>query len=161
MHLLHLSCYRTCFAAGSAHSSGVFQARQADQSRVCTHPLHSFGVQVLRCPRHVKGCCRSMRSAFAARSVSRYLVVCGACRQYQQVKTQVPGSNNSLQSRHAGDVLLMQEHKKPIKECMAEHPAECEPYRYALFHCRRGQMDARTRIQGNKASQSSMPTHRS
>jgi hypothetical protein len=34
---------------------------------------------------------------------------------------------------------------------MAEHAPACESYRYALFHCRRGQMDARTRIQGNKA----------
>lgn len=33
---------------------------------------------------------------------------------------------------------------------MAARPPECETYRYALFHCRRGQMDARTRIQGNK-----------
>lgn len=33
---------------------------------------------------------------------------------------------------------------------MAEKPPECETFRYALFQCRKGQLDARTRIQGNK-----------
>jgi hypothetical protein len=42
---------------------------------------------------------------------------------------------------------------------MAEHAPECESYRYALFHCRRGQMDARTRIQGNKACGPLVPLH--
>mmetsp|Transcript_5053 Transcript_5053/g.11981 ORF Transcript_5053/g.11981 Transcript_5053/m.11981 type:complete len:106 (-) Transcript_5053:544-861(-) len=41
------------------------------------------------------------------------------------------------------------EHKS-LKECMASRPEECEQFRYALFHCRKGQVDARTRIQGNK-----------
>ncbi|GLC39599.1 hypothetical protein PLESTB_000808600 [Pleodorina starrii] len=40
--------------------------------------------------------------------------------------------------------------KLGLKECMAEKAPECEQYRYALFQCRRGQVDARSRIQGNK-----------
>ena len=44
----------------------------------------------------------------------------------------------------------MQVEKKDLKTCMAEEPIECEQFRYALFQCRKGQMDARTRIQGNK-----------
>lgn len=44
----------------------------------------------------------------------------------------------------------VQVRKGELKDCMAEQPEECEQYRYALFHCRRGQLDARTRIQGNK-----------
>jgi cytochrome c oxidase assembly factor 5 len=40
--------------------------------------------------------------------------------------------------------------KRDYKECVSQHAPECESLRYALFHCRRGQMDARTRIQGNK-----------
>jgi len=44
----------------------------------------------------------------------------------------------------------MEVRHKDLKECMKEHPTECEQFRYAVFHCRRGQMDARTRIQGNK-----------
>ena len=40
---------------------------------------------------------------------------------------------------------------KEHKECMKERPEECEQFRYALFQCKRGQVDARTRIQGNKA----------
>ncbi|KAG2482287.1 hypothetical protein HYH03_018772 [Edaphochlamys debaryana] len=44
----------------------------------------------------------------------------------------------------------MKVRQKDVKDCMAEHAPECEQYRYSLFQCRRGQMDARTRIQGNK-----------
>ncbi|KAL6748219.1 cytochrome c oxidase assembly protein [Haematococcus lacustris] len=40
--------------------------------------------------------------------------------------------------------------KHELRECMAQKAPECESFRYALFHCKRGQMDARTRIQGNK-----------
>lgn len=40
--------------------------------------------------------------------------------------------------------------QKTLKDCMAEHAPECEQFRYALFTCRKGQVDARTRIQGNK-----------
>lgn len=40
--------------------------------------------------------------------------------------------------------------KKDLQTCMAEKPSECETFRYALFQCRKGQLDARTRIQGNK-----------
>ena len=39
---------------------------------------------------------------------------------------------------------------KDLKVCMAEKPTECESFRFALFQCRKGQVDARTRIQGNK-----------
>lgn len=39
---------------------------------------------------------------------------------------------------------------KDVKECMKERPSECEQFRFALFQCRKGQVDARTRIQGNK-----------
>ena len=46
------------------------------------------------------------------------------------------------------DAVQMQ--GKDLKVCMAEKPTECESFRYALFQCRKGQVDARTRIQGNK-----------
>ncbi|KAI8476225.1 MAG: cytochrome c oxidase assembly protein PET191 [Monoraphidium minutum] len=44
----------------------------------------------------------------------------------------------------------MKEQHKSVTECSAAKPEECESLRYALFACRRGQVDARTRIQGNK-----------
>lgn len=44
----------------------------------------------------------------------------------------------------------MKSGQKTLKDCMAEHAPECEQFRYALFTCRKGQVDARTRIQGNK-----------
>jgi hypothetical protein len=37
-----------------------------------------------------------------------------------------------------------------LRKCMKENPPECETFRFALFQCKRGQADARTRIQGNK-----------
>ncbi|PNW89091.1 hypothetical protein CHLRE_01g069107v5 [Chlamydomonas reinhardtii] len=40
--------------------------------------------------------------------------------------------------------------KRDLKDCMADKAPECETYRYALYQCRRGQVDARSRIQGNK-----------
>lgn len=43
-----------------------------------------------------------------------------------------------------------QEQHKGVNECAAERPEACEALRYALFACRRGQVDARSRIQGNK-----------
>jgi cytochrome c oxidase assembly factor 5 len=46
--------------------------------------------------------------------------------------------------------LLAQEQHRSVTECAATRPDECEALRYALFTCRRGQVDARTRIQGNK-----------
>ncbi|KAG1653120.1 hypothetical protein FOA52_009064 [Chlamydomonas sp. UWO 241] len=39
---------------------------------------------------------------------------------------------------------------RELRECMKENPPECETFRFALFQCKRGQQDARTRIQGNK-----------
>lgn len=39
---------------------------------------------------------------------------------------------------------------KTLKECIETRPEECEGLRYALFACKRGQLDARSRIQGNK-----------
>ncbi|KAJ9523705.1 hypothetical protein QJQ45_020148, partial [Haematococcus lacustris] len=47
-------------------------------------------------------------------------------------------------------VDFLQSGKHELRECMAQKAPECESFRYALFHCKRGQMDARTRIQGNK-----------
>ena len=46
-------------------------------------------------------------------------------------------------------VSLAQVDKRSIKEC-AKEVEECEGLRYSLFVCRRGQLDARTRIAGNK-----------
>lgn len=37
-----------------------------------------------------------------------------------------------------------------MTECAEELPEQCNSLRYALFACKRGQMDARSRIQGNK-----------
>eukprot|EP00879_Flechtneria_rotunda_P006757 GHRR01007101.1.p1 GENE.GHRR01007101.1~~GHRR01007101.1.p1 ORF type:complete len:167 (+),score=8.91 GHRR01007101.1:19-519(+) len=42
------------------------------------------------------------------------------------------------------------ERKKTVTDCSAELPEECSALRYALFACKRGQVDARSRIQGNK-----------
>jgi cytochrome c oxidase assembly factor 5 len=42
------------------------------------------------------------------------------------------------------------EEKLSVTACAERLPEECAPLRYALFSCKRGQMDARTRIQGNK-----------
>ncbi|KAF8056478.1 digeranylgeranylglyceryl phosphate synthase [Scenedesmus sp. PABB004] len=39
---------------------------------------------------------------------------------------------------------------KTVTQCAERLPEECNSLRYALFACKRGQMDARTRIQGNK-----------
>lgn len=47
-------------------------------------------------------------------------------------------------------VRAKQERKRTVTQCAEELPEECNPLRYALFACKRGQMDARTRIQGNK-----------
>jgi cytochrome c oxidase assembly factor 5 len=44
----------------------------------------------------------------------------------------------------------LQEKKKTVTQCAEELPEECESLRYALFACKRGQVDARSRIQGNK-----------
>jgi ferredoxin len=55
-----------------------------------------------------------------------------------------------LPSKHPHACAPAQEEHKSLKECMASKPEECEQFRYALFHCRKGQVDARTRIQGNK-----------
>lgn len=44
----------------------------------------------------------------------------------------------------------LQEQNKSATDCAATRPEECESLRYALFACRRGQVDARSRIQGNK-----------
>jgi cytochrome c oxidase assembly factor 5 len=46
--------------------------------------------------------------------------------------------------------LCQQERKKTVTECAEELPEQCNSLRYALFACKRGQMDARSRIQGNK-----------
>ncbi|KAF6255338.1 cytochrome c oxidase assembly protein PET191 [Scenedesmus sp. NREL 46B-D3] len=40
--------------------------------------------------------------------------------------------------------------KKTVTQCAEELPEECNSLRYALFACKRGQVDARSRIQGNK-----------
>lgn len=44
--------------------------------------------------------------------------------------------------------------KKGYKECIGEHPpnvaAECVGLRETYFRCKRGQVDMRTRIRGNK-----------
>ena len=45
---------------------------------------------------------------------------------------------------------LFQEQHRSVTDCATTKPEECEALRYALFACRRGQVDARTRIQGNK-----------
>lgn len=37
-----------------------------------------------------------------------------------------------------------------MNTCAAQNPEECDALRYALFACKRGQVDARSRIQGNK-----------
>lgn len=42
-----------------------------------------------------------------------------------------------------------QKQHRSIKDC-AKHCEECEGLRFALFQCKRGQLDARTRIPGNK-----------
>ena len=47
-------------------------------------------------------------------------------------------------------IHVVQVEKRDLKQCMKEQPPECETYRFALFACRKGQVDARTRIQGNK-----------
>ncbi|GBF98070.1 hypothetical protein Rsub_10298 [Raphidocelis subcapitata] len=44
----------------------------------------------------------------------------------------------------------MKEEGRDVNACAATRPEPCEALRYALFACRRGQLDARTRIQGNK-----------
>lgn len=41
-----------------------------------------------------------------------------------------------------------------MTQCTEKCPTECQPLRYALFACKRGQVDARTRIQGNKGESS-------
>lgn len=46
--------------------------------------------------------------------------------------------------------LQVQVEGKTATECTKEDIEECASLRYALFVCRRGQVDARTRIQGNK-----------
>lgn len=46
--------------------------------------------------------------------------------------------------------LFAQVDKKGFTACSEQRPEECEALRYALFACRRGQVDARSRIQGNK-----------
>lgn len=46
--------------------------------------------------------------------------------------------------------VLRQERKKTVTACAEELPEACNALRYALFACKRGQMDARSRIQGNK-----------
>lgn len=56
----------------------------------------------------------------------------------------------SAQSHTMPCTHATQDEKRELKECMEERPPECESFRYALFQCRKGQMDARTRIQGNK-----------
>jgi hypothetical protein len=43
-----------------------------------------------------------------------------------------------------------QERKKTVTQCAEERPEQCDALRYAVFACKRGQMDARSRIQGNK-----------
>lgn len=50
---------------------------------------------------------------------------------------------------HAAPCCL-QGRKKTVTQCAEELPEECNALRYALFACKRGQMDARSRIQGNK-----------
>ncbi len=45
--------------------------------------------------------------------------------------------------RLSASSLLPRSHPPPFSP-------ECETFRYALFQCRKGQVDARTRIQGNK-----------
>ncbi|KAJ9521799.1 hypothetical protein QJQ45_024660, partial [Haematococcus lacustris] len=54
-------------------------------------------------------------------------------------------------------VDFLQSGKHELRECMAQKAPECESFRYALFHCKRGQMDARTRIQGNKPNAPTKP----
>jgi cytochrome c oxidase assembly factor 5 len=43
-----------------------------------------------------------------------------------------------------------QDERRSVVECADTKPEECESLRYALFACKRGQVDARSRIQGNK-----------
>ncbi len=61
-----------------------------------------------------------------------------------------PHNHHTRFPRTRNTLLGVQSRKKDWKDCMAEKPDECESLRYALFHCRRGQIDTRTRIQGNK-----------
>lgn len=44
---------------------------------------------------------------------------------------------------------LIQVEKRSIKDC-AREVQDCEALRCSLYACRRGQLDARTRIAGNK-----------
>lgn len=53
-------------------------------------------------------------------------------------------------SRSPPPPLWAQEERRSVTDCAATRPEECEALRYALFACRRGQVDARSRIQGNK-----------
>ena len=43
----------------------------------------------------------------------------------------------------------LQEEKKPITQC-AKEAKECGGLRYSYFQCKRGQLDNRNRITGNK-----------
>lgn len=62
----------------------------------------------------------------------------------------MPPSSCACRTAAPRATRALQVEKKDLKECMKARPYECEQFRYALFHCRKGQVDARTRIQGNK-----------
>ena len=58
-------------------------------------------------------------------------------------------STACYQGVHPDHASNAQVEKRSIKDC-AKEIQSCEALRYSLYACRRGQLDARTRIAGNK-----------
>lgn len=61
--------------------------------------------------------------------------------------------SNVLREKHTAYTtsctMLMQVHHKDVRTC-AKEVEECSQFRLAYYNCKRGQVDARTRIPGNK-----------
>lgn len=68
---------------------------------------------------------------------------------YPYLSTPTPQARLNKAGPHAGRARPQVE-KRGLKECMSEKPPECETFRFALFECRKSQVDARTRLKGNK-----------